>query len=166
MIFTISFFDFAIDDNDNKIYSFSKIISIFFLWFFFGITSGGSTLLSQQALIKCYTIINSNIESNNQKENKNNIFLEIGNSINNNGNSINDNNDDKNYDNENEVFNNKDKNILEELEKIMNKKKDELRKKKLQNEINKTELIRDIKEVWKIETNIIGEQIKEYKKKN
>ena len=167
MILTIYFFDFTIDDNKNNIYTFSKIIAIFFLWIFFGITFGGSTLLSQQALIKCYTIINSNIESDNQKENKNknNKLLEIDNSINNNGNSINDNNDDKNYDNENEVFNNKDKNVLEELEKIMNKKKDELRKKKLQNEINKTELIRDIKEVWKIETNIIGEQKKEYKKK-
>ena len=165
MIFTIIFFDFTIDDNENNIYTFSKIIAIFFLWIFFGITFGGSTLLSQQALIKCYTIINSNIESDNKKENKNNILLEIDNSINNNGNSINDNNDDKNYDNENEVFNNKDKNVLEELENIMNKKKDELRKKKLQSEINKTELIKDIKEVWKIETNIIGEQIKEYKKK-
>lgn len=123
MIFTINFFDFTFDDTDNKIYNFSKIISIFFLWFFFGITSGGSTLLSQQALIKCYTIINSNIESDNQKENKNNLLLEIDNSINNNENSINENNDDKNYDNENEVFNNKDKNVLEELEKIMNKKK-------------------------------------------
>ena len=162
LLFFIYNFNFDFDDdeiNETK-YNISKIIFLLLLWFFIGLTIGGSTLLSQQTLIKFLSIIVSDNIGNSKEDEKKEIEFSISadnNCINEEGELKEDNNDDKSHDNEKEIINNKDKNVEEELKKIIdyaNKKKDEIKIKKQQGQIGKEELIKDIKEICNLDRNI------------
>ena len=161
ILFFILIFNYNFDNHetDDKNYKTTKIIILFLLWFFIGLTFGGSILLSQQTLIKYYSIIHSNTDNSENEEKKETEFNLIADNyiISDEGVLKKDNNDDKNQDNEKEIINNKDKNDEEELTKITdyeNKKIDEIRIKKQQGQAKKEELIKDIKEIYNLERNI------------